>query len=204
MHKSETSAFSLQATLAEISEADITQPPVRKQKKYEDSETVLCTLPDELARLWRVREIYRDQVDDIVTKISDVMTVHFAEYDSPEGPTEASREAHQAKLKDLFGQMEMPGLKYSLYNHMFWIHARIACEEARDISTLGVRENDQLVGRDNDLRGDQESPFEGLRRQIEQKTISLEVVPLLEAMIATLKGKCDDPTCKNCHSENGK
>lgn len=158
-----SSVPSLEQLLNALQEINPELIPADSWKVTDANDVKLGFLPPVTQRLWAPREQYRLEVADIVQKLSDIEDVF--EIDCARHGTNlpaAISEKYKTDMNALIDAVRGPGLKFKIINGLFFSTLRLDFEMPKGMHVFGVRKGFELVCRDDNSRGDMNTPLDEL------------------------------------------
>jgi len=142
--------------LNEVNLIDLSLPCLT-QKRLDKGDTIIGELSEYLQKLYRFREEHRESVEFFRDSIDDIKNVHTTEHrleiNTPEGCAQ-----HIIKIKHNFDIFKARLALYITVDHLFKNEIETAFPfETELFSVIGIRDGKTLVGRDDNIRADQDS-----------------------------------------------
>ncbi|MEK7463535.1 MAG: hypothetical protein AAB610_00215 [Patescibacteria group bacterium] len=154
---------SLDQLLNALKEINPESIPADSWKVADANDHKLGFLSPAARRLWALREQYRLELADIVQKLHDNEDVF--EIDCERHGTNlpsAIGEKYAKDLEALIDAARKPGLKFKILNGVFFSTLRLDFKTPEDKRVFGIRKDFEVVCRDDNSRGDMNSPLDEL------------------------------------------
>ncbi len=143
--------------------------PTRKTET--DKESVLGTLPDKMQKLWAVRKSLLDVYQKVASKIGDLVACYKADVLElgETGPAIQTKRTEAVKaIQTLLDEAKIADREFHLVDHLFhgllYADYHPLCPEGMEV--IAVRENFEVIAREDDTREDWKTPWEEIAEEL--------------------------------------